>query len=111
MAVRIGELQAIVMVFALVGIIGMIALYVMSSVYGQLPNAATGATTNCQGANLTTVTACITGTYTNNTYTNSTSSISTLVSWLPIIGIVVAAAIVLGLLIYDMFSKDRKSVV
>lgn len=90
MAIRIGELQAIVMVFALVGIIGMIALYVMASVYGQIPTSALSGTA---------------GTYINNSYTNSTSSISTLISWLPIIGIVVAAAIVLGLLIFDMFSQ------
>ena len=90
MAIRISEIQAVVMVFALVGIIGMIALYVMASVYGQIP---TSALTGSAGA------------YINNSYTNSTSAIATLLSWLPIIGIVVAAAIVLGLLIFDMFSQ------
>lgn len=89
---KIGHLLSYLMIFVMVGIVSMIGLYIIASVYGQIPAATTAGSA---------------GTYINNSYTNSTNAISTVMSWLPIIGIVFAAAIVLGLLLHDLFGSKR----
>lgn len=70
----------------------MIGLYIIASVYGAIPAATTAGSA---------------GTYINNSYTNSTYGIQQVLSWLPIIGIVIAAAVVLGLLLHDLFGGRK----
>jgi hypothetical protein len=76
--------------------ISMITLYIVASVYGQIPT-----------ANLAATAAGGSGYAINNTLGNTTSAYSTLMSWLPIIAVVLAAAIVLGLLLHDLFGTGR----
>lgn len=107
---KVGDLISYVTVFIVVGIMAMIGLYIVSAVFGAVPYTTfTPTGTNCVGANLTVVPYCVSGAYLNNTYTNSTSGVGQIMSWLPIIGIVIAAAVVLGLLLHDLFGRGGKS--
>jgi hypothetical protein len=106
--VQLADLTGYVMIFALVGIMSMISLYVVASVYGTIPTsimspAGTGANP-CTAGNIT---ICGPALAINNTIGNTSSGYSTIMGWLPIIAVVLAAAIVLGLLLHDLFGTGR----
>jgi hypothetical protein len=91
---RVGDLISYITVFVVVGIMAVIGMYIIASVYAGIPAATTAGSA---------------GAYINNSYTNSTYGISQVLSWLPIIGIVIAASVVLGLLLHDLFGGSKKS--
>lgn len=106
---RMGDLMSYVTVFIIVGIMAIIGLYIVASVYGSIQTSSiVSPALLCVGVN-NSPGGCYTGTQINNSYTNGTYSVAQMLSWMPIIGIIIAAAVVLGLLLHDLFGGSRRS--
>jgi len=89
----IHDLVSVVLAFSLIGIIGGMGLYLLSQV------STTGNFGTCQSGAANNYSACAVG--------NASSGISGLLTWLPILAVIVAAGVVIAVLVSAFAMKGR----
>jgi hypothetical protein len=95
----LNELVTVVLAFLLIGVVGAIGLYITNSINitagFSYPNGSTAV-----------------GGYALSFYavTNATTGMATLLSWLPIIAIIVAAGVVISVLVSAFVFKGREGI-